>query len=174
MHKYVKYHIKESLKVMSQRNTLWDYMVGRVASCNAICHQWQIFTWESCPGAIIKVQCCNNKVFNEVSLFKFPYIIYYVTCFVILYSVFVIYSFWSHRHFVWYFQRSWHCLSPESEWEWVRQKIYKLPRTACPRNIAKSKTDPRVEWSWQSNYLKETYTSCKNIILSFDKQYCQL
>ena len=93
MHKYDNYHIKESLKVMSQRNTLWDYMVGRVASCNAICHQWQIFTWESCPGAIIKVQCCNNKVFNEVSLFKFPYIIYYVTCFVILYSVFVIYSF---------------------------------------------------------------------------------
>ena len=36
MHKYDKYHIKESLKVMSQRNTLWDYMVGGVAMQFAI------------------------------------------------------------------------------------------------------------------------------------------
>ena len=136
MHKYDKYHIKESLKVMSQRNTLWDYMVGRVASCNAICHQWQIFTWESCPGAIIKVQCCNNKVFNEVSLFKFPYIIYYVTYFVILYSVFVIYSFWSHRHFVWYFQRTWHCLSPESE---SAKKFTNCPAPPVRETLPKAK-----------------------------------
>ena len=88
------------------------------------------------PRAIIKVQCCNNKVFNEVSLFKFPYIIYYVTCFVILYSVFVIYSFWSHRHFVWYFQRSWHCLSPESE---SAKKFTNCPAPPVRETLPKAK-----------------------------------
>ena len=65
---------------------------GRKLQCN-LPSMANLYVRKFPPRAIIKVQCCNNKVFNEVSLFKFPYIIYYVTCFVILYSVFVIYSF---------------------------------------------------------------------------------